>query len=235
MLKNAPLGAKRYISMKKFLMLLVMIAIGLTGVEAQNYLVPKFKRKKEVREYPMVKEDRPVEVYFGGTLNFALGMQNSIKSSSYGYNIGYNKKLDLIGGDVYLGADYKIGKHFTTGLQAGYLFQSNGHAIPLSGVFKCYYGTPTPKHPCRFYNFVQVGPQFYMGENSHTVGMLAGAGVGLRLLVARSLRMELQAGYQMNMRRPKINTSGVYDVPEGSVSFKQYAHLAQFGINFYIF
>ncbi len=218
--------------MRRFIILLMLVAFCGSTAEAQRYFVPKFKKKKEVREYPMQKDDRPVEVYLGGTVNFALGMQQSIKYG--GQSVGYNDDIDLMGGSVYLGADYKIGKHFTTGLQAGYLFQGNGNAIPLSGVFKCYYGTPTPKSPCRLYNYAQVGPQFYMDEDSRTTGMLAGAGVGLRLLVARTMRMEMQVGYQMNMRRPYPDLSGSYDYP-GKISYKQYAHLVQFGINIYMF
>ncbi len=221
--------------MKKLLMLLVLVAMGLTTVEAQRYYVPKYKKKKEVKEYALTKEERPIEVYFGGAVNFALGMQNHINFSDHGYNVGYDEKIGLWGGQVNLGVDYKIGKHFTSGLQAGYLFQDNGNAIPLSGVFKCYYGTATPKHPCRIYNYAQVGPQFYFDKSSKPVGMLAGAGVGLRVLLAQAMRIELQVGYQMNMRRPEISQKGSYDVPPQGVKFNQYAHIAQFGINIFVF
>jgi hypothetical protein len=39
----------------------------------------------------------------------------------------------------------------------------------------------------------------------------------------------------MNMRRPEISLQGAYDIIESGVSFKQYAHIAQFGVNIYIF
>lgn len=216
-------------------MLLVLVAVSITTVEAQRYFVPKYKKKKEVREYAMYKTERPIEVYLGGTVNFALGMHNSINFHDYNYNVGYDEKIGLMGGSVYLGVGYKLGNHFVAGLEGGYLFQDNGQAIPLSGVFKCYYGTTTPKRPCRLYNYAQVGPQFYFADGSKPVGMLAGAGVGLRLILAQSVRMELQMGYQMNMRRPEIALTGSYDVVESGVSFKQYAHIAQFGINIYLF
>lgn len=221
--------------MKKILMFLVLIAMGITTANAQRTFVPKYKKKKEVREYAMFKAERPFEVYFGGTVNFALGIQNSINFKDYDYKVGYDQKIDLMGGSVYLGANYKFGNHFTAGLEAGYLFQGNGQAIPLSGVMKVFYGTTTPKRPCRLYNYAQVGPQFYIEDGSKPVGMLAGAGVGLRLLVGQAVRMEMQLGYQMNMRRPEINLQGAYDVIESGVSFKQYAHIAQFGLNIYIF
>ena len=64
---------KNELLMKKFLMLLVLIALGITSAEAQQrYYIPKFKKEKKVKEYTLVKEDRPVEVYLGGTVNFAL-------------------------------------------------------------------------------------------------------------------------------------------------------------------
>lgn len=221
--------------MKKLLMLLVLVAMSLTTVEAQRYYVPKYKKKKEVKEYALTKDERPIEVYFGGAVNFALGMHNHINYKDHGYGVGYDEKIGLMGGDIRLGVDYKLGKHFTTGLQTGFLFQDNGNAIPLSGVFKYYYGATTSKRPCRLYNYAQVGPQFYMDKSSKTVGMLAGAGVGLRVLLAQTMRIEMELGYKMNMRRPDISQKGSYDVPAKSIKFNQYAHIAQFGINIYVF
>ena len=222
--------------MKKLLMLVVLVAMGLSTVEAQSYYVPKYKKKKEVKEYALTKAERPIEVYFGGAVNFALGMQNRINYKDYGYGVGYDEKIGLWGGDVRVGVDCKLGKHFTAGLQSGFLFQDNGNAIPLSGVFKCYYGTVTPKHPCRLYNYAEVGPQFYLDkEKSRTVGMLAGAGVGVRVLLAEAMRIEFEVGYHMNMRRPVISDEGEHDVAIKGVRFNQYAHIAQFGINIYIF
>ena len=138
--------------MKKFLMLIVLVAMGLSTVEAQSYYVPKYKKKKEVREYAMFKAERPIEIYFGGAVNFALGMHNHINYKDYGYAVGYDEKIGLMGGDVRIGVGYKLGNHVVAGLEGAYLFQDNGNAIPLTGVFKYYYGTVTPKHPCRLYN-----------------------------------------------------------------------------------
>ncbi len=221
--------------MKKFLMLIVLVAMGLSTVEAQSYYVPKYKKKKEVREYAMFKAERPIEIYFGGAVNFALGMHNHINYKDYGYAVGYDQKIGLMGGDVRIGVGYKLGNHVVAGLEGAYLFQDNGNALPLTGVFKYYYGTATPKHPCRLYNYAQVGPQFYFSEKSKPVGMMAGAGLGLRLLLAQSVRMELQWGYQMNMRRPEVYSKGAHDVSLKGVKFNQYAHIAQFGINIYVF
>ena len=234
--------------MKKFLMLLVLFALGFSTVEAQQrYIIPKYKKKKEVKEYSLVNEKRPFEVYLGGTVNFSLGVQNHIKFNDHGYSTKYNGDVDLMGGSVSLGAAYKLGKHFSVGAETGVLFHNPDKVggkgkekkvyptLPFSGVFRYYYGEPKVTHPYRFYNYVQVGPQFFFDDKSRTVGMLAGAGGGMRLLLANTLRVEMQVGYQMNMRRPQPYSGGAYDVPLGGVNFKEFAHIVQFGMNIYFF
>lgn len=226
----------------------MLAAFGLSTAEAQQrYFVPKYKKKKEVKEYNLVKEDRPVEVYLGGTVNFALGLHNTINYRDFGYTTKYNGDVDLMGGSVSLGAAYKLGKHFTAGLEMGVLFHNRDQVggssddekiqptIPVSGVFKYYYGEPKVKHPYRFYNYAQVGPQFFLDSDSKSVGMLAGAGGGIRFLLANALRVEMQVGYQMNMRRPHVYDTGAYDVPISGVDFKEYVHMVQFGINIFLF
>lgn len=222
--------------MKKIFMLLALIALGGFTAEAQQsqYVIPKFKKKKEVKEYELAKENRPYEIYFGGTVNFALGLQDHINFTDHDYQVGYNDDVSLMGGSASIGAAYKLGKHFTTGLEAGALFHDSGITIPLSGVFKYYYGPQKWTKPYRFYNFAQVGPQFFLDGDSKTIGMLAGAGGGIRFAIANALRLELQVGYQMNMRRPKVYNSAAYDVPIKGVHYKEYVHLAQFGVNIYI-
>jgi hypothetical protein len=202
---------------------------------------------KEVKEYTLVKEDRPVEVYLGGTVNFALGVQNRIKFDVPSYTTKYNGDVDLMGGSTYLGAAYKLGKNFTAGLEAGVLFHNRDKVggksddekiqvtIPVSGVFKYYYGEPKVTHPYRFYNYAQVGPQFFLHRDSKTIGMLAGAGGGIRFVMGDGFRLEMQVGYQMNMRRVKPYDTGAYDVPASNIDFKEYVHIAQFGINIYLF
>lgn len=214
-----------------------MVAFAFSTAEAQQsrYYIPKYKKKKEVKEYNLVKEDRPVEVYLGGTVNFALGMQNHINFTDHGYKIDYNDDVDLMGGSVSLGAAYKLGNHFTAGLEAGVLFHDSGITVPISGVGKYYYGAAKVNHPCRFYNYVQVGPQLFTGGESKTIGMLAGAGGGIRVLIANALRVEMQVGYQMNMRRVKPYDSAAYDVPIKGVRFNEFVHIAQFGLNIYLF
>lgn len=214
-----------------------MAAFAFSTAEAQQsrYYIPKYKKKKEVKEYNLVKEDRPVEVYLGGTVNFALGMQNHINFTDHGYKIDYNDDVDLMGGSVSLGASYKLGNHFTAGLEAGALFHDSGVTMPFSGVFRYYYGKTKLQHPCRFYNFAQVGPQFFFGGESKTIGILAGAGGGMRVLIANALRVEMQLGYQMNMRRVKPYDSGLHDVPIKGVRYNEFVHIAQFGLNIYLF
>lgn len=217
-------------------MLLVLIALGITSAEAQQrYYIPKFKKEKKVKEYTLVKEDRPVEVYLGGTVNFALGLQNHINYKDFGYSVDYRDDVDLMGGSAYLGAAYKLGKHFTTGLELGALFHDSGVTIPLAGTFKYYYGPIKVNHPYRFYNYAQVGPQFFLDKGSKAIGMLAGAGGGIRFVMGEGFRLEMQVGYQMNMRRVKPYDTGAYDVPISGVHYNEFVHIAQFGINIYMF
>ena len=124
---------------------------------------------------------------------------------------------------------------FATGLETGVLFQDNGYAMPLYGTFNYYYGKPTMQQRYRWFNYVHLGPQFYMSRRAKAVGAMAGVGGGLRFLLKKSVRFDLFTGYQINMRRPEINQAGAYDLPDNCVDFKQYMHVFQIGLKMYIF
>lgn len=220
--------------MKKVLMLLALICICATTVEAQHF-IPKYKRKKEIRDYELAKPDRKLEIWVGGSYNMALGMQNHIKYSDYGYNVKYDQSPEVTGGTIHLGAAYKFGDNITTGLEAGVLFQDNGYAMPVYGTFNYYFGKPVVQHRYRPFVYANLGPQFYMSSRSKPIGAMAGAGGGLRVLLARQMRLDLFLGYQNNMRRAEIKAGGSYDVNVANVHYKQYTHLLQLGMKIYIF
>lgn len=215
-------------------MLLVLLSMCGTMAQAQNY-IPKYKRKKEVRDYDLAKPDRKLEISFGGSFNLAMGQLDRIKYSQQGYTTKYDVDPDILGGSVLVGAQYKLGDHVATGLETGVLFQDNGYAMPLYGTFNYYYGKPTMQQRYRWFNYVHLGPQFYMSRRAKAVGAMAGVGGGLRFLLKKSVRFDLFTGYQINMRRPEINQAGAYDLPDNCVDFKQYMHVFQIGLKMYIF
>ena len=219
--------------MKKLMMLLVLFSMCGTLAHSQNY-IPKYKRKKEVRDYDLAKPDRKWEISLGGSCNFAVGQNDRIKFTEQDYTTRYDVKPRLMGSNVTLAASYKVTDHINTGLESGVLFQGNGVAMPLYGTFSYYYGQPTMQQRYRWYNYVHLGPQIYFDSNSKTIGSVAGVGGGLRFLARKTVRFELYGGYQINTRRPNVSHKGAYDLPNKYVDFKQYTHIMQIGLKMYI-
>ena len=148
--------------------------------------------------------------------------------------IRYDREPSLSGGSVHLGAGYKFTDNLTVGAEAGMLFQYNDYALPFYATATYYYGEPKGNFRHRWFNYVNLGPQFYFSGNTKT-GAMAGVGGGVRVIVSGSLKMDLQLGYQINMHRPDICDTGKYDLPAAGVRYKEYTHVLQVGINFIIF
>ena len=220
--------------MKKLLMLLVLLSMCGGMAYSQTY-IPKYKKKKEVLDYNLSKDDRKWEYFLGSSCNFAIAQTDRIKYAEQGYSTRYNVSPDLMGSNVYLGAQYKWGKHLTTGVEGGVLFQDNGYAMPIYGTLNYYYGQERMQQRYRWFNYVHLGPQIYMSTRAKVFGSMAGVGGGLRFLLRREVRFDLYAGYQVNMRRPHINHDGAYDLPEKYSDFKQYMHVLKIGLKMYIF
>lgn len=220
--------------MKKYL-LLTLLAVFSFGVAAQaQRIVPKYKKKKEVREYDLGRSDRSWTVTFGGSYNMALGAFDRIRYIDRDDVVRYDRDPSLSGGSVHAGVGYKLTDHFTMGAETGMLFQYNDYALPLYGTATYYYGPSKGNLRHRWFNYVHLGPQFYFSGNTKT-GAMAAAGGGVRVVVGGSLKMDLQLGYQINMHRPDINDTGKYDLPAANVRYKEYTHLLQVGLNFIIF
>lgn len=222
--------------MKKILMMLVLIALcGSTAVQAQKYYIPKYKKKKEVRDYDLDNPGRPLTVTLDGSYNMALGMQNRIHYGGRDYTVRYNENPSLSGGTIGLGVGYKFSENIVAGLRAGYQFQDKDDAIPLLGTFNYYYGPAKVQHRYRWFNYANLGPQFYMGKKSKTTGMTGSIGGGVRVLMAKSLKVDFHVGYQFNMRRPVVDGTGSYDVPAADVNFKQFTHALELGVSVVLF
>ena len=215
-------------------MLLVLFSMCGGMAHSQTY-IPKYKKKKEVRDYDLAKPDRKLEISLGGSYNMALGQLDHIKYTEQGYTTKYDVRPDFSGSSVLLGASYKITDNINAGLESGVIFQDNGYAMPLYGTFSYYYGKPTMQQRHRWFNYVHLGPQIYMSSRAKVMGSMAGIGGGLRFLARKTVRFELFGGYQINMRRPNISGKGAYDLPADCADFKQYMHLAQVGLKMYIF
>ena len=157
--------------MKKILIMLVLAAMcGATAAQAQRYFIPKYKKKKEVRDYDLSNSERRWTVTFGGGYNMALGMRNRIRFGDRDYTVRYYEDPSLSGGAVNLGVGYKFTDNIVAGLEAGYLFQDNDDAIPIYGTFNYYYGPSTSTRRHRWFNYAHLGPQFYFNRSSKAVG-----------------------------------------------------------------
>jgi len=105
--------------MKKILIMLVLAAMcGATAAQAQRYFIPKYKKKKEVRDYDLSNSERRWTVTLGGGYNMALGMRNRIRFSDRDYTVRYYEDPSLSGGAVNLGVGYKFTDNIVAGLEA---------------------------------------------------------------------------------------------------------------------
>ncbi len=178
--------------MKKILIMLVLAAMcGATAAQAQRYFIPKYKKKKEVRDYDLSNSERRWTVTFGGGYNMALGMRNRIRFGDRDYTVRYYEDPSLSGGAVNLGVGYKFTDNIVAGLEAGYLFQDNDDAIPIYGTFNYYYGPSTSTRRHRWFNYAHLGPQFYFNRSSKAVGAMGAVGGGVRVLLAKSMKVDL--------------------------------------------
>ncbi len=224
--------------MKKFLMLLVL-AVMCCGVaaEAQSYYIPKYKKKKEVRDYDLENTERKWTVTFGGGYDMTFGMQNRIHYKDYDETYNYDGEPSFSGGGVWLGYGYKLGKHVVTGVESGFMYVDKMSMWPILGTLKVYYGPVTRQHRTRWFNYLHVGPQLYFGSSYKTVGAVGSAGVGMRVLMAKTTKIDLQIGYRCTLRRPEFgdNLKGKYDLEAGNIGYKQYLHGLHVGLNFVLF
>ena len=179
--------------------------------------------------------ERRWTVTFGGGYNMALGMRNRIRFGDRDYTVRYYEDPSLSGGAVNLGVGYKFTDNIVAGLEAGYLFQDNDDAIPIYGTFNYYYGPSTSTRRHRWFNYAHLGPQFYFNRSSKAVGAMGAVGGGVRVLLAKSMKVDFRIGYQLNMRRPNIADGGSYDLPASGVNFKQYTHVLELGVNIVLF
>ena len=210
-------------------MVLVLLAVG--DAAAQKYYIPRFKKTKIERDYELEKTSHKFAINLGGSYNVCMGMQNSIKYGERGDHTSYNESMSVSGGSFYLGAGYRFNENFIAGLESGFQLQDNANSIPLYASLKYYYGKAVQKKRHRWFNYLNVGPQFYLGDRSRGVGGLLAAGGGLRVLAGRTMKMDVYMGYQINMRNCVPSSMGKFDVPASDIKYRQYAHLIQVGVN----
>ena len=221
--------------MKKYLILLVLAVVCCSTVQAQRYYIPRYKKQKEAREYEHFRSERKFTVTLGASFDMNLGVQNYINLENDDAAVTYDQKPKLPAATTTLGVGYRVSNNFVAGIEVGYSFSNGNHIIPAYGAFKWYYGKEKHPHRVRWFNYLNLGPQFNTSGKYHTIGALAAAGGGIRLLMAGSLRMDLYAGYRMSLNRPKVNASGTYDVPASAVTYHQYMHGIQVGLNIMMF
>lgn len=217
--------------MKKLLLLLVMVTMGVATADAQKYYIPKFKKTKEVRDYEL-DSNRKIYLTLGASLNLGLGSQNHIKYEDHGYDIKYDEDMgEMLGMNALLGVGYRVTDNFHAGIEFGALVQDRMNAWPLYASLKYYYGPSTRQNRTRFFNYLNGGPQFYSKDNLKSTGYMIGAGGGMRLLLMKSMRADVYLGYQLYMRGVHPNMNGSEQVDPASISFRKYTHSIQIGFS----
>ena len=167
----------------------------------------------------------------GGSYNFGLGIQSLVDYNDRGDNVSYPQKLSLSGGSFYLGAGYRCNEHIIAGLEGGFQLQGKTYSFPIYASLKYYYGKAVQTKRHRWFNYLNAGPQFYLGDSYKTVGGLVAAGGGLRVLAGRTMKMDVYVGYQLNIRNGIPSQNGKYDYPISDISYRHLAHLIQVGVN----
>ena len=218
-------------------MLLVVVFMCGAVVEAQNnnIYIPKYKKKKEVRDYDLDNTKRNWTITFGGGYDMALGLQNRIHYKDYDETVKYDGRPDFSGGGVSVGYGYKLGDHVVTGVESGFLFIDNMCMWPTVGTLKVFYGPITRQHRTRWFNYAHLGPQLYLGKSYKTIGAVGSAGVGMRLLMAKTTRIDFQLGYRCTLRRPTFDMMGKYELDAKNINYQQYIHGIHIGLNFVLF
>ena len=221
--------------MKKFLMLVVLMAVCYTTAQAQRYYIPKYKRERIVSEVDMHKQDRKWTLTVGASYDLTLGMQNRINYKDLNDVVRYDEETDLHGVTVDMGLGYKIGSHITTGISAGFNYANGLRSMPIHGTFRYYYGPAVAARRHRWFSVAEVGPQLYFKGDYKRIGASGLVGGGIRVLVIKSLRLDFQAGYRFTIVRPTINQTGSYYLPDESVDYKQFLHGIMVGVNLTLF
>ncbi|MBR5282136.1 MAG: hypothetical protein IKU22_05070 [Alistipes sp.] len=217
--------------MKKVLILLVLVMMGIGEAAAQKYYIPRFKKTKVERDYELENMSHKWSINLGSSFNFCTGMQNAIKYGQRGDNTVYNESMRLGGATFHLGAGYRFNEHIIAGLESGFQLQENGNSVPLYATFKYYYGNAVQTKRHRWFNYMNAGPQFYINDSSRCVGALVAAGGGIRVLVGRTLKTDFYMGYQLNIRNVVPADTGRNDYPASDIKYRQFAHLVQVGMN----
>lgn len=217
--------------MKKALILMVLVLIAVGEVAAQKYYIPRFKKTKIERDYELENMSHKLAINLGSSFNFGLGEQDLISYSKRGDAVNYPRRMSLSGGSFYLGAGYRFNENFIAGLEGGFQLQGKVHSFPLYASLKYYYGKAVQTKRYRWFNYLNAGPQFYLGDKYKTVGGLVAAGGGLRVLAGRTMKMDVYMGYQLGIRNCVPNTNGKYDIPASDITYRQLAHMIQVGVN----
>ncbi len=216
-------------------MLMVLVFMCGAVAEAQDYYIPKYKKKKEVRDYNLETDKRKWTIWFGGGYDMTLGLQNRIDYKDYNEVVNYNGRPSFSGGAVNLGYGYKLGQHTVAGVESGYLYIDKMNMVPVKGTLKVYYGPVTRQHRTRWFNYLGLGTHLYFSKEYKLFGSVADGGVGMRVLMGKTTKVDLMLGYRCTMRRPNFETTGNYELDLKRVNFQQYMHSIHFGLNFILF
>lgn len=221
--------------MKKFLMLLVLVTVWCATAQAQRYYIPKYKRERVVEEADMHKQERKWTITLSASYDLSLGMQNRIHYKNRDDVVLYDEEADLHGVTAELGVGRKFGSHIIAGLSAGFNYSNSLKSIPVHGTFRYYYGKSVAVRRHRWFNFAEVGPQFFLDGGYKVIGASGVVGGGIRVLVRKSMRLDFQAGYRLTLLRPTYNRTGSYFLPESAVDYKRFMHGVMVGFNLTLF
>ena len=221
--------------MKKFLIFLVLVTLCCSTVQAQRYYIPKYKKERVVSEADMHKQDRKWTITLSSSYDLSLGMQNRIYYKDRDDLVKYDQETDLHGVTVDLGMGRKFGSHVIMGLSAGFNYSNSLKSIPVRGTFRYYYGKAVAARRHRWFNYMELGPQFALNGDYKTIGASGIVGGGIRVLALKSMRMDFQVGYRLTLLRPTIDHMGSYYLPDNRVNYHQFMHSIVVGFNLTLF
>ncbi|MBR2436206.1 MAG: hypothetical protein IKB24_01610 [Alistipes sp.] len=191
--------------MRKFLVLLLLVAMTIPVAEARRRETPE-EIERKTRHYQGWEK--------GVSLRASLIFYELDRTRIVGEKAvrTYTDQAKF-GGNVMLHAGYFINNHWKVGAEIGAQIQYNHTVIPVYATAHYYYGT---RKNCLF-NFVNLGTNLLFDKGIRLGSNCAG-GVGYRIQAPDSkYKYDIMVGYQATLLRPRPEMEGIFQYKESDV------------------